>query len=493
MYKVKNLLDESEYAVKKIALNMKKKSANRIRNEIDTVLKEIRCLARIKNEFVVGYNHAWIEVLLSENAKKCEEEEEICQFEGENQHFLEDEDCLGKGDNEEWSFVLNYDEASSSGLNFSERSVNQLGKNKKYSMSLEKKDEKIKINNEVYRIKDIKKLKIYIQMELCKETVGDFLQKRQNMLTNDEMISAIKKFIDISKAVQHLHEDEKIIHRDLKPTNIFLTDNGEIKIGDFGLATELFNMKIHKFSSGDELSLSRKYSESSTAANLSSEDWTHLSFHTKNVGTPQYASPEQLNENYYDEKTDIYSLGIILFEMVYPLATGMERHQTLKELKENGKIPENLFNKYPTLTTLISEMVNKNSIKRPTAREVKDRLSEEIINMNNKTNSPLKRNRFFSEEILNSASPFEIFIKFDESEEENYDRYFIKILNGKLLILRDNNSSKATFVYNLSECEIIFNKDGVTDEIQIDHPFMSKITLKMIAPNYNFVEKLKQF
>jgi NIMA (never in mitosis gene a)-related kinase len=71
------------------------------------------------------------------------------------------------------------------------------------------------------------------------------------------------------------------MHRDLKPGNIFLDSNYNVKLGDFGL--------------------SRVMSDESMFAN------TH-------VGTPYYMSPEQINSERYNEKSDIWSLGCIIYE-----------------------------------------------------------------------------------------------------------------------------------------------------------------------------------
>jgi len=72
------------------------------------------------------------------------------------------------------------------------------------------------------------------------------------------------------------------LHRDLKPANIFLDGNNEIKLGDFGL--------------------SKIMGESQQ-------------FASTNVGTPYYMSPEQINEKSYDEKSDIWSVGCLLYEI----------------------------------------------------------------------------------------------------------------------------------------------------------------------------------
>lgn len=68
--------------------------------------------------------------------------------------------------------------------------------------------------------------------------------------------------------------------------------------------------------------------------------------YTKEVGTQLYMSPEQSKGEPYDYKVDIYSLGIILFELLVPFSTAMERVKTLTNLKEQ-KYPEGFEQKYP--------------------------------------------------------------------------------------------------------------------------------------------------
>ena len=73
-----------------------------------------------------------------------------------------------------------------------------------------------------------------------------------------------------------------ILHRDIKPANIFLDVNNNIKIGDFGLAKELSSERVCT---------------------------------QTNVGTPFYMSPELINGVSYDERSDIWSLGCLLYEL----------------------------------------------------------------------------------------------------------------------------------------------------------------------------------
>lgn len=107
----------------------------------------------------------------------------------------------------------------------------------------------------------------------------------------------------IVEGLNHIHS-QGIIHRDLKPANIFLDSKEDVKIGDFGLA----------------ISGEKKVLEASTST-MDGDD----SITRPGVGTPFYTSPEQEKEGHLNEKVDIYSLGIIFFEMCYAFSTGMER------------------------------------------------------------------------------------------------------------------------------------------------------------------------
>ncbi|ERE66384.1 eukaryotic translation initiation factor 2-alpha kinase 3-like protein [Cricetulus griseus] len=147
------------------------------------------------------------------------------------------------------------------------------------------------------------KVYLYIQMQLCrKENLKDWLNRRCSMEDREHSV-CLHIFLQIAEAVEFLHS-KGLMHRDLKPSNIFFTMDDVVKVGDFGLVT---------------------------AMDQDEEEQTVLTpmpayaTHTGQVGTKLYMSPEQIHGNNYSHKVDIFSLGLILFELLYPFSTQMER------------------------------------------------------------------------------------------------------------------------------------------------------------------------
>lgn len=91
--------------------------------------------------------------------------------------------------------------------------------------------------------------------------------------------------------------------------------------------------------------------------------------YTSNIGTPFYISPEQEKSTIYDSKTDIYSLGIILFELISFFKTRHERGERIKALREEGKIESQVTQQFPEFSKLVLNMTDKNPDKRPSAKE----------------------------------------------------------------------------------------------------------------------------
>jgi serine/threonine protein kinase len=146
---------------------------------------------------------------------------------------------------------------------------------------------------------------------------------------------AIEIIHEAAKAVHHLHH-VGFVHRDLKPSNILISNNGSIFLSDFGLA----------IASGTPT-----LTESGTVA-----------------GTPAYMSPEQAMGRFIDARSDIFSLGIILYELLtglHPFAVG-STVQAMSSVVEHAPISPEQLN--CALPVPLSEIVLKAMAKEPDQR-----------------------------------------------------------------------------------------------------------------------------
>lgn len=198
------------------------------------------------------------------------------------------------------------------------------------------------------------KVYLYIQMQLCrKESLRDWL--RDNVTENRlEHIGGI--FHQIVDAVDYVHY-KGLIHRDLKPSNIFFSQEGQIKIGDFGLVTDMADIPNIVTKCGDKTGM------------------PSCSRHTQQVGTHLYMSPEQLRGLPYDFKVDIYSLGLIFFELLVYFGTEMERIMTLRALRD-GVYPKGFPHQHPKEYELLKKMLSAKPEERPATPELKIQLND---------------------------------------------------------------------------------------------------------------------
>ena len=196
---------------------------------------------------------------------------------------------------------------------------------------------------------------LFIQMEYCEgNTLKELIEKKS--LKENEKWELIREIIE---ALNYIHEKKNLIHRDIKPGNIFLDKNNQIKIGDFGLA------KItKKCSEKNNFNLPQNKNKEYYSINFNNEIMTY------NIGTKYYCSPEQEMTSKYTNKSDLFSLGIIIFEMFYDFKNLIERDRILRKIKEKHQFPENFKLLSKNLQELIINLTDLQPEKRMSAKKL---------------------------------------------------------------------------------------------------------------------------
>ncbi|GFP26790.1 eukaryotic-like serine/threonine-protein kinase [Candidatus Hakubella thermalkaliphila] len=186
----------------------------------------------------------------------------------------------------------------------------------------------------------------YLVMEYLKgQNLKDFLNSRAP-LTPDTVVDIASKICD---ALTEAH-DHEIVHRDIKPQNIILTENGELKVTDFGIARAV----------------------SATMTRTGSI-----------LGTAHYISPEQALGRKVDVTSDIYSLGVLMYEMLtgdLPFRGDNPINIAMKHINEDPLPPSRLRDDIPPgLERVIMKALNKDPAYRyPSAAEMKEALRRSL-------------------------------------------------------------------------------------------------------------------
>lgn len=219
-----------------------------------------------------------------------------------------------------------------------------------------------------------------IVSELVKGSdLKSFLLKKKVLAVFDEVdgLGASTILIGVAKALKALHEnkdengkDSPLMHRDVKPANIFLGDEGSIKLGDFGLTRGMNENEI-KILINHEIEKSREASTiegRSKTETIIDDDSGYL------VGTPNFLAPEVIdNPNRGQPKSDIFSLGVVAWEMLsglLPFDADTSKDVLNKILNEEKNVDQ-LPSFIPIeVRRFIVRMLSKKPEERPSAGEV---------------------------------------------------------------------------------------------------------------------------
>ena len=232
---------------------------------------------------------------------------------------------------------------------------------------------------------------VCIEMEYC--DAGDlhnFIQKQNGKFLSEGVIFDI--FGQLCDAIQYVHH-KRILHRDIKPQNIFLTKEHRVKLGDFGISKTLYK---------------------TTQVALS------------HAGTPVYSSPEVLQYKPYNNKSDIWSTGVVLYEMT------MLKHPFVEPSKGiDGAIQNILHGEYSMVSMSYTkdhrEMIEKMLEKEPRDRPSIDQLFrmyplKDRLHLQSLTGSDVTDNTETKEDVFDSEGRQTVVPKPANKDAEDLDK-----------------------------------------------------------------------
>ena len=271
----------------------------------------------------------------------------------------------------------------------------------------------------IYKVfKDKSERYLYFIMELLDN--GDLLQFKDALISSEKHAPEPllwKIFYSCLLGLGYIHNEE-IIHRDIKPNNLFIDENLDIKIGDFNISVCNSIEAAKKFSGSDD-----------------KEKYSLMENQYEKAGTEEYSAPEVIsNEQGYDSKIDVYSMGTTFFEICY-----FKNHRFV-EKKYEDYLDTDLYSR--ELNELIEKMIVVEPDNRISSTEAKK----------------IAKKNYILKYVKNSSTGavFRCFYSY-----KNFKYYFTEIINK-------NNDS----VFNLPGKEVgkrVYQLFGALKENNIDN------------------------
>ncbi|KAI6046986.1 kinase-like domain-containing protein [Pisolithus marmoratus] len=333
--KARNRIDNRIYAVKKIRLRT---------DQSDTkIFREVNALSKLSHRFIVRYYTTWVEIAQPDSTAPSSEDDSGTgsgteggrtsvpnSFERRGEHSdpfsidLNDLDDYGSGSRSSFPSI----HFTRSEVNDEKDEEDEDSDDAFANLFVSEYSDEVDVVNPA----PVVPRTLYIQMEFV---------ERQTLK---------------ERVAEGLSEEEAmgILHRDIKLTNIFIDGKGDCKVGDFGLATS-------SLAAVDPSDLSPQIAHSDSDLTLE-------------VGTKLYIAPEVLSRKRgprNHNKADMYSLGIVFFEMNYMFGTGAERIAVIEDLrKPEVYFPRDWDQHRARQRQIISWLLRHDPAERPTALEL---------------------------------------------------------------------------------------------------------------------------
>ncbi|KAI1449818.1 serine/threonine-protein kinase gcn2 [Annulohypoxylon stygium] len=372
--KARKKLDGQIYAIKKIT--------QRSQASLTEILKEVRLLSQLSHPAVVRYYNTWLEEIPDfSDSEEDTSTEDPSESKGTNSQSIDIQFATSTGG-------LDFISSSHPNIEFGtdESDTEENDESEESEEDDDDESDVVSVINDSMpsptRVRSSQqnnyRTVMYISMEYCdKRTLRDLIQR--NLWKESEEVWRL--FRQILEGLVHIH-GLNIVHRDLKPENVFIglgpDGMNNVKIGDFGLATS-----------------GHYATDKSIAANVDVSDLT------RSIGTSYYVAPEvrRTGAGSYTSKVDMYSLGIIFFEMCYYPVVGMERADKLGKLGTSSLLPDDFQPGDKVKPDIVLSLVTHDVKERPSSMELL-RSGKLPIQMENETT------RRALASLTSSASPY---------------------------------------------------------------------------------------
>lgn len=342
--KARNKLDERFYAVKKVHLSSSAAEEER-------TMREIMALSRLDHPHIVRYVTCWIERTETpaippstiDSNERWRDSSALTTSQQLDTSALRQIHHLKMGKVDDFlSEDKDMDLMDDDFIQFGEGSWSEQDEDDSYPSEDSRLSVPASTTDQSMRV-------LYIQMEYVEnQTLGDALEHGVSV---DQAWHIFRQMLEALAHIASLG----IIHRDLKPSNVLMDTHGDIKIGDFGLATT----NLHAMEPGQRDSMAQGESKELTSG----------------LGTFLYIAPEVLSKKgisaRYNQKVDMFSLGIIFFEMLASqrcYKTTMERYKLLNDLRSPAiRFPASWDKTlFASQTQIIRQLLDHDPGQRPT-------------------------------------------------------------------------------------------------------------------------------
>ena len=325
IYKALHKLEGVYYTIKRIDINLKEGQDLRSNH----VFKEVSAMVNLHHKNIVRLITSWVEEQEEEecdlmNLKKVRAQSEFKQLESpSNEESLDFEIVFEEGPNER------------------SRSVK---------------------SQEPRHFTIWNKVSLFMQMEYCSGTsLNNYILGSECELTDSDIFFIFREIVE---GLTYIHS-KGLIHQNLNPDNIFINNKGEIKIGEFGVAT-VISEKAND--TNDEI----LRSESSKNLIKQFERYSNKKYMNNTITDNKFYKDLEVNKaSVHGNKVDVYSAGLILYELLGRYKTIHEKVKQIEQLKTSRKVVPQFKEAFPIQSSLIETMISSDLNKRPNAKEIK--------------------------------------------------------------------------------------------------------------------------